>query len=198
MSTYIFKGDLGWLELRYKFNMIRFFTLLTLCIVTLISGCSSPTQSGVPSSKAKDAVSAPPKFDVTKAFYKSPKEVDQIFGQPTGGNVIKADASTKGMTPGEFRDYSWGVGKKYVLVRFFKGKAVMIQMELQEPFEDAIEAVKSVGVDPSPVTPRAEAQMATRWTAKLGGFLFKDVAAIKSTSPEGKFDMVQFELVDPD
>jgi hypothetical protein len=43
------------------------------------------------------------KLDVKKAFYKYAKEVDAIFGKPTGSNKIKADASTRGMTPGEFR-----------------------------------------------------------------------------------------------
>lgn len=102
------------------------------------------------------------------------------------------------MTPGEFREYSWGPQKKSVLARFFKGKCVELQLELPETYDDPIEAVKSVGVDPSPVIPMAEAPLATRWTAKLGKFLFKDVAAIKSTNPDGKYDMVQFELADPD
>lgn len=162
------------------------------------AGCAPLKPSGTSHSSSSTPKQAPQKFDVKPVFYKSPKDVDAIFGKPSGSNKIKADSSTKGMTPGEFREYRWGPGKKYVLARFFKGKCVEIHMELPEPFDDPIEAVKSVGVDPSPVNPMTEAPMATMWTTKLGDFLFKDVAAIKSSSPDGKFDMVQFELADPD
>jgi hypothetical protein len=160
------------------------------------AGCAPLKPSGPsPTSNSTPKV-APQEFDVKAAFYKSPKNVDAMFGKPTGSNKIKADDPTR--TPGEFREYSWGPQKKHVLVRFYKGKCVMIQLELLESFDDPVNAVKSVGVDPSSVTPMTEAPMATRWKAKLGSFIFKDVAAIKSTSPEGKFDMVQFELADPD
>jgi hypothetical protein len=187
------RSSIAWLARDAKFILFAWAVSLMASI-----GCApmEPARAAVePEQPTRTSASI---FDVKTTFYKSTRVVDAIFGKPTGSNKIKANSSTKGMTPGEYREYTWGPEKKIVLARFLKGKCVMIQLELPESFDNAVEAVKSVGIDPSPVLPMTVAPMATRWKAKLGMFIFKDVAAIKSTSPEGKFDMVQFELADPD
>jgi hypothetical protein len=134
-------------------------------------------------------------LDVTKAFYASPKALDAIFGKPTARTKISSGGDR---TPGEYREYEFGPLKKHVLARIFKGQCVMVQLELPDSFADPVEAVQSVGVDPSSVSPMAEAPLATRWTAKLGDFIFKEVSANKTKVPYDKYDMVQFELADPD
>lgn len=163
------------------------------------AGCAPLKPSRTSPSPSSTPKQAPQKFDVKTAFYKSPKDVERILGESSGGHKLKADASNRGRTPGELREYSAGKHWQYALARFYKGRCVSIQLELLESFERPDDALKSVGLDVSKFLDFAEeAPLATRWRAKkLGNYLFKDISAFR-TKVDAKFNIVQFELVDPD
>jgi len=132
-------------------------------------------------------------FDVTKVFYRSPTEVDAAFGYPLGTTDVSPKyADMPDTFPGQFREYAYGKQKKNVMTRFFKDRLVSVTIELEEPVDDAVVAVKSFGIDPSPVIPRAVQSQATAWTAKVDGWLFKNLSALKLKSTQ--FDTVMFEL----
>jgi hypothetical protein len=177
---------------------IQFTTLIAM--VAILVGCTpiKPLENTTePSSKGE--VKQQVGFDISRTFYRSVKDVDKVLGKSTGGHKLKADSSNRGRTPGELREYAEGKDLKYALARFFKGKCVSVQLELTEPFERPEDALTSVGLDVTPFLAFAEESiLATRWrTKKLGNYLFKDVSAFRLES-NGKFYIVQFELVDPD
>jgi len=135
-----------------------------------------------------------PRFDLKTLFYAAPTDVDKAFGKPTGGSII----TQTDQIPGEHREYDYAPENKHVLARFFRNKCVMIQIELPRRYDDALEALRSMGIDASSISPMVEAPAATRWTAKVGGTIFKDVAAINSSMDGSSgFDTVQFELAEP-
>jgi hypothetical protein len=192
-------------------SRINVFAIATLMV--FLVGCTQDVPSenklDIPASASASAsatkTSAPPvvatpkleAFDISTTFYKNMKEVDVIFGKSTGGHRLKDDASNRGRIPGVLREYAPGKHWKYALVRFYKDKCVSVQLELPSQYETAEEALLSVGLDVSAVLPVKTAPLATRWTAKVGDNLFKDISAYR-TEMEGKFEIIAYELADPE
>lgn len=136
-------------------------------------------------------------IDVKELFYKSPKEVESILGKAVEVTPIRADESTEGMTPGEFRDYEWEGATATVLTRFLRGQLVSVQIYTKKGYSSPSQALQDFGIDPSPVRPMSSNEYHSRWTAKIDGFLFKTASANRVDSDE-PFNIVQFVVADPD
>lgn len=180
--------------------MVKLFLAAIVLLAVMLAGCTPVTTSGTTSKLSTDALPEQrTQFDLSQTFYKSPNEIDRIFGTSTGGHKLKADASNRGRIPGELREYGKGTHWQYALVRFYKNKCVSVQLELTKSYETAEDALASFGIDVTSFMQFAEVSpMATRWRSKkIGSYLFKDVSAYRQDL-DGKFNFVQFELVDPD
>jgi hypothetical protein len=82
-----------------------------------------------------------------------------------------------------------------MMVRFYKGKAVMIMVDLPTPTSNAQAALSQANLDAKGIAPTVEAVLAHRWrNQNLNGIKFKDVAAHKLDSDGRNFTTVQAEV----
>jgi hypothetical protein len=193
-----------------KAFLISGVCLAGFCVVLMIGSAilsvarpsETVQESAPPVAPATAAQKAPEKpaiakLDVKTLFYKSPKEVEAILGKAVEVTPIRVDESTEGMTPGEFRDYEWEGATATVLTRFLRGQLVTVQIYTNKGYSSPTQALQDFGIDPSPVLPRSSNEYHSRWTAKIDGFLFKNVSANRTNSDE-PFNIVHFAVTDPD
>lgn len=172
--------------------------ILVACLACASSSNDYKNTSISPSTQSsQEIVSSTPVIDMAKLIRQPPQVFDKSFGKAT--EVFEAD--DPGTIPGEIRDYKVpGVTNFFsttdgMLVRFFKGRAVDIMVDLPTPTSNAEAALSQVGLDVKGISPTIEAPAAYRWRNQtFRGIKFKDVAAHKLDAHSSKFTTVQVQI----
>lgn len=162
---------------------------------------SSSTDTKKPSSSSpattnSEVVNSKLIVDIPKLMRQSPQVFEKSFGKAT--EISKTN--DPGTVPGEIHDYKVPGAGSYstadgMMVRFYRGKAVMIMVDLPTPTRNAQAALSQANLDAKGVAPTVEAVLAHRWRNQtLNGIKFKDVAAHKLDSDGRNFTTVQAEV----
>jgi hypothetical protein len=128
------------------------------------------------------------------------RQSPQVFEKSFGKATEISETDDPGTVPGEIRDYKIPGAGSYsttdgMMVRFFRGKAIMIMVDLPTPTGNAATALSQAGIDSKGIAPTVEAVLAHRWRNQtLNGIKFKDVAAHKLDSDGRNFTTVQAEV----
>lgn len=173
------------------------FQITLLMIVVLTSACSrlgtpqtSTNQEPVSESQARVVLNIP------HVIGKSPAEFEKVVGSPARVERITNDPD---MMPGEYRDYKiantlGSMTEDGLWVRFYKGVAHHITLDLPKLVDTPEEALLMAGIDVRGKTARVRAPIADRWSGNFNGVDFKDVAAFKMDASMKKYSTVQAEL----
>jgi hypothetical protein len=152
---------------------------------------------------AQEAPAAPPAevaagvvIDIPRIIGLSVDEVEKAAGKPKSKTKI---TSTPEEMPGEFRDYEvkgtqLALTVHGLMVRYYRGRAVHMTLDLPESAATAEEALRMAGIDVGGAEPRVRASRAVRWSGTFGGVDFKDVAALKMGRDGSRFSSVQATL----
>lgn len=179
-------------------GLIALGVILGVCLACANSGnnnknalSSSPIMTN--SEVAKPALIV----DIPKLMLQPPESFEKTFGKAT--EISKTN--DPGTVPGEIRDYKIpGVTNPNsttdgMMVRFYKGKAVMIMVDLPQPTSNVEAALSQTGIDLNGIVPTIEAPLARRWQSKsFNGIKFKDVAAHRLDLESKNFTTVQAEV----
>lgn len=170
-------------------------------VLGFVLACARPStdtkksSSLSPSSTNSEILNSKPIVDIPKLMRQSPQVFEKTFGKAT--EISKTN--DPGTVPGEIRDYKVPGAGSYstidgMMVRFFKGKAVMIMVDLPMPTTNAQLALSQANLDAKGISPTVEAPLAHRWRNQtLNGIKFKDVA-VHRLDDSRNFTTVQTEV----
>jgi len=156
-----------------------------------IKKSSSPS----PTTTNSEIINSKPIVDIPKLMRQSPQVFEKTFGKATE----ISQTNDPGTVPGEIRDYKVPGAGSYsttdgMMVRFYKGKAVMIMVDLPAPTSNAEAALSQANLNVKGISPTVEAPLAHRWrNQSLSGMKFKDVAAHRLDDSRN-FTTVQAEV----
>lgn len=174
------------------------FQITLIMIVVLTSACnrSSIPQTGT-NQKPVAEPSATVVLNIPQLIGKPPGEFEKVVGAPVRVETITNDPD---MMPGEYRDYKiadslGSMTEDGLWVRFYKGVAHHITLDLPILVDTPEEALSMAGIDVRGKAARVKAPIADRWTGNFNGIYFKDVAAFKLNSDMKKYSTVQAELM---
>lgn len=167
---------------------------VAICCVGL--GCGNRTNEKETSSPtpAKTEVTANAQIaDLTKLIRQPPQVFDKAFGKA----VEAFETDDPGTIPGEMRDYKIpGVSSPQTItagmtVRFYKGKAVEIMVDLPSPTSSSAAALLQVGIDTQGVAP-VRTPVTDYWpNLTFKGVTFKTVWAYKLDTGSSLFTTVK-------
>ncbi len=185
--------------------MNKFSALLitTLVLITFALACANSgnniknVPSSSPTTTNAEDVKSVPVVDIPKLMQQSPEIFEKNFGKAT--EISKTN--DPGTVPGEIRDYKLpGVTNPKstedgMMVRFYKGKAVMIMVDLLNSTSNVEAALSQTGIDLNNIAPTIDAPLARRWRSKsFNGIKFKDVAAHRLDLESKNFTTIQAEV----
>jgi hypothetical protein len=159
---------------------------------------TNPTNTTGTSNPTTSTNIATPVVDIPKLIHQPPEVFEKSFGKAT--EIVQITKNDYGTAPGEFRDYKVPGAGKYstkngMMVRFYKGKAVLIMVDLPTPASSAETALSQVNIDVKGISPTFESVLAHRWqNQNLNGITFKDVAAFKIGADGKNFTTMQAEV----
>jgi hypothetical protein len=168
-----------------------------LMLIVLTSGCGGLNTSQTGSNpKTVSEAAAKAVLDVPQLIGKSPADFEKVLGPAVRVTKITNDPD---MMPGEYRDYKiantlGSMTEDGLWVRFYRGVAHHITLDLPKLVDTPEEALLMAGIDVRGTAARIKAPIADRWTGNFNGINFKDVAALKLDSAMKKYSTVQAEL----
>jgi hypothetical protein len=173
--------------------------------LALVLGCAGANRNrgvSTANSSAPAHTSTPtpsPVVDIPKLIGKTPAELDSALGRPAEVTKI---TNNREMMPGEYRDYevpgsARAATSHGLMVRFYKGRAVLITYDLPAPTSSPEDALRLAGIEPGSAKPSVVAPMAQRWSGTFNGVNFGDAAALMAGLNSRQYTTVQAELNKP-
>jgi hypothetical protein len=196
------KKKTSWNVTPAQFLLIVILYLIGFCGIR--SSLSSDSNKGSMNLTSSTASASEPKeaqlvLDIPRLANQPPSAFESLLGKPT---EITKITGRREHAPGEFRDYKIpGVASNRstrdgLMVRFYKGKAVMFMLDLPRTVTTAKEAFAMAGINIGNRRPDVTALAAEVWNnVIINGKTYKNVKAVSVKAIQrGSYDLVQVEI----